>query len=58
MIKDKTNDYNYKNITIWFLMFFIVFAMVFVMVLASDREYEANQEREKIYFDRVEEMRK
>ena len=47
-----------KNIAIWLLMFSMVFAMVFIMVLAFDREYEVNQEREKIYFDRVEEMRK
>lgn len=47
-----------KNIAIWFLMFTTVFAIMFVMVLACDREYEVNQEREKIYFDRVEELRK
>lgn len=47
-----------KSIAVWFLMFLTVFAMMFVMVEALDREYEASLEKDRIYFDRVEELRK
>ena len=46
-----------KDLGIWLLMFIMVFAVVYILVLTADAEYEVNQEREKIYFDRVEEMK-
>ena len=47
-----------KDLFVWLFMFTMVFAVVYILVLTADAEYEVNQEREKIYFDRVEEMRK
>lgn len=46
-----------KDLGAMFLIFSTVFAILFMMMLASDAEYEVNQEREKIYFDRVEELK-
>ena len=47
-----------KDLFIWLLMFTMVFATVYIITISADAEYEVNQQKEKIYFDRVEEMRK
>ena len=47
-----------KDLGIWLLMFTMVFAMVYIITLTADAEYEVNQERQNLYFDKVEEMRR
>ena len=47
-----------KDLFIWLFMFTMVFAVVYILVISADSQYEVNQQKEKIYFDRVEEMRK
>lgn len=47
-----------KDLFIWLLMLTMVFVVVYILVISADSQYEVNQEREKIYFDRVKEMRK
>ena len=45
-----------KDLGALLLMFTMVFAIVYVIMLSADGEYEVNQEKERVYLDRVEEM--
>ena len=45
-----------KDLGVWLLMFGTVIAIVYVMMLSADAEYEVGLEKERAYFDRVEEM--
>lgn len=47
-----------KDLFIWLLMFCMVFATIYILVITADSQYEMNQEKERIYFEKVEEMRK
>ena len=47
-----------KDLFLWLLMFTMVFAVVYILVLTADAEYEVSLEKERAYFDRIEEMRK
>lgn len=47
-----------KDLSVWLLMFTMVFAVVYILVLTADAEYEVNQEKERIYFEKVEDIRK
>lgn len=47
-----------KDLGVWLLMFTMVFAIVYVMMLSADAEYEVGLEKERAYFDRVEELKK
>ena len=47
-----------KDLFIWLLMFAMVFAVVYMLMIAADAEYEISQERERVYFEKVEDMRK
>lgn len=42
-----------KDLTIWMLLFTMVFMVVYVILLYVDVEYEVNQERERIYFNKI-----
>ena len=47
-----------KDLGIYALMFTMVFAVVYILVLAGDSQYKMNQEKERIYFEKIEEMRR
>lgn len=47
-----------KDFCIWVAMFAMMFLIVYMLVLAADAEYEVSQERERAYFDRVEDLRR
>ena len=42
-----------KDLGALLLMFTMVFAIVYVIMLSADAEYEVNQEKERVYLDRV-----
>ena len=44
-----------KDLTIWLLLFTMVFMVVYVILLSVDAEYEVNQERERVYFNKIKE---
>lgn len=47
-----------KDLGVYALMFVMVFSVVYMLVISADAEYEVSQEKERVYFERVEEMRK
>ena len=47
-----------KDAGVVLLMILTIFATVYVIMISADAEYEVSLEKEKAYFDRVEEMRK
>ena len=47
-----------KDLGIYALMFAMVFGVVYILVITADAEYEVSQERERAYFDRLEDMRR
>ena len=44
-----------KDLIIWLLLFTMVFMVVYVILLSVDAEYEVNQERERVYFNKIKE---
>ena len=47
-----------KDLGVVLLMITMVFATVYIITISADAEYEVSLEKERAYFDRVEEMRK
>lgn len=47
-----------KDLGVYVLMFTMVFAIVYIITISADEQYEINQEKERIYFERVKEMRR
>ena len=47
-----------KDSGVWLLMITMVFATVYIITISADAEYEISQEKERAYFDRIEEMKK
>ena len=39
------------------LIILTIFAIVYIIMISADAEYEISQEKERAYFDRVEEIR-
>ena len=46
-----------KNSGVLLLMITMVFVVVYMLMIAADAEYEISQEKERVYFDRLQEMR-
>ena len=46
-----------KKSGVLLLMITMVFAVVYMLLIAADAEYEISQEKERVYFDRLQEMR-
>lgn len=47
-----------KNIVSGLVFTLCVFGVVYMLTITADAEYEVQQEKERIYFERVEEMRR
>ena len=47
-----------KDLGVLILTISMVFAVVYMLMIAADAEYEINQERERAYFNRLEDMKK
>ena len=46
-----------KNSGVLLLMITMVFVVVYMIMIAADAEYEINQEKERVYFEKLKEMR-
>ena len=47
-----------KDLGILILAIAMVFAVVYIITITADAEYEINQEKERVYFERLEDMRR
>ena len=47
----------FKNLGVLILTITMVFAVVYMLLIAADAEYEISQEKERVYFEKLEEMR-
>ena len=45
-----------KDLGALLLMITMVFAVVYMLMIAADAEYEINQEKERVYFEKLKEM--
>ena len=45
-----------KNLGVLILTISMVFAVVYMLMIAADAEYEINQEKERVYFEKLKEM--
>ena len=46
-----------KNLGVLILTITMVFTVVYMLMIAADAEYEISQEKERIYFEKVEDTR-
>ena len=45
-----------KDLGALLLMITMIFAVVYMLMIAADAEYEINQEKERVYFEKLKEM--
>ena len=45
-----------NNLGALLLTITMVFAVVYMLMIAADAEYEINQEKERVYFEKLKEM--
>ena len=45
-----------KNLGVLILVITMVFVVVYMLMIAADTEYEINQEKERVYFEKLKEM--
>ena len=45
-----------KNLGVLILTISMVFVVVYMLMIAADAEYEINQEKERVYFEKLKEM--
>ena len=46
----------FKNLGVLTLTITMVFAVVYMLMIAADAQYEINQEKERVYFEKLKEM--
>lgn len=47
-----------KDLGVFLLMVAMMFAIMYIFIITADAEYEVSLEKERIYFDQIEKMRK
>ena len=45
-----------KDLGALLFLFSMVFAVVYMLMIAADAQYEINQEKERVYFQKLKEM--
>ena len=45
-----------KDLGALLFLFTMVFTIVYMLMIAADAEYEINQEKERVYFEKLKEM--